>query len=1144
MQPHQIHQIHQIGLILSRSKYTVLLSMGVILLIILTNTNHFVSANSTELDTSQRVAQQEAINNSEIAELQIGEAIEQELAGGKVDSYTLFLEANQYLQAIVEQKGIDVVVTIYSPDGKKVYEIDSPNGTTGTEPIYLITEASGQYKLEVRSLEAQAKSGKYKVKLEEKRVANDKDKRKVEAYKTYSEAVLLELEETPKSINQAMAKYEESIRLFQSADEPVGEANSLNTLAQLHIAKGEEEKAEPLCKRALVIQEKVYGSEHPDVARSLNSLAFFSINKGNYATAEPLCKRALVIQEKVYGSEHPDVARSLNNLARVYHNIGDYAKAETLFQRALAISEKTLGSEDPFIAILLNNLARVYEDKGEYTKAETLYLRGLAIRDKAYGSEHPFVATLLNNLAYLYTTKGDYAKAETLYLRGLAISEKAYGSKHSHVGDVLNDLAYLYIIKEDYAKAAPLLEQGLEIREKAYGPEHPHVVQSLNLLATIYYQNYHKEEYAKAELLLERGLAIREKAYGLEHRDVAASLYNLAMLYDRKGDYGKAEPLYLRSLAIREKVLGSEHPDVANSLNNLASLYKKRGDIEQAIKYKERADEARERELSKNLISGSEKEKLTYLTLTTRELDQTVSLHLQSAFDDKRASRLALTAILRRKGRALDATTDNIAILRARANKEDQALFDELSSVRSQYSVQSLKGASNISIEQHKANLNTLEQQIETLEKQVSSRSAEFRTLSQPITLDGVQKSIPDNAVLVEFISYQQYDAKNNKGNKHYAVYVLANNGEPLFADLGKAEVIEQAISKLRTVLPNPKASIEKQVKPAAKTLDQLVMKPVRVLIGDKKRLLVSPDGVLNLIPFEALVDEKGNYLVENYEISYLASGRDLLRLQTKIDSQQSPVIIGNPDFGPITETRQIKEGSSIFDTIGFRPLPATEIEAKKIKELFPTGELLLQKQATEEALSKVNAPSILHIATHGFFLNEELAVQSEPNNRNPKGEIFGIEPGDSNAQMQNPLLRSGIVLAGANIHQQGKEDQGIFTALKTTNLNLWGTNLVVLSACDTGVGDVKTGEGIYGLRRALVLAGSQTQVMSLWPINDEGTSDLMVQYYKALKAGEGRSSALRKVRLEFLKNPKHQHPYYWASFIQSGEWANLDGKR
>lgn len=140
-------------------------------------------------------------------------------------------------------------------------------------------------------------------------------------------------------------------------------------------------------------------------------------------------------------------------------------------------------------------------------------------------------------------------------------------------------------------------------------------------------------------------------------------------------------------------------------------------------------------------------------------------------------------------------------------------------------------------------------------------------------------------------------------------------------------------------------------------------------------------------------------------------------------------------------------------------------------------------------------------------------------------------------------MLRSGIVLAGANLHLEGK-DTGIVTALKTTALNLWGTKVVVLSACDTGVGEVKTGDGIYGLRRALVLAGSETQVVSLWPVSDNGTKDLMVNYYQRLEKGEGRADALRQVQLQFLKDPKYRHPFYWASFIQSGEWANLDGKR
>ncbi|KAF0190250.1 MAG: peptidase domain-containing protein [bacterium] len=237
--------------------------MSVILLIMITNTSHFISANSTKLDKPQTVIQQDVTannsnntNNGEITELQLGKAIERDLAGGKVHSYNLTLEAKQYLQATVEQKGIDVVVAIYSPDGKKVYEMDSPNGETGPEPVYLITETSGQYRLEVNSLEAQAKPGKYQVKLQETRIANEKDKPRVVAYKAYSEAILLEAEGKPESVDQAIAKYEEAISLFQSADEPIGEANSLNNLAMLYHTKGDYAKAEPFYKRTLIMRIK------------------------------------------------------------------------------------------------------------------------------------------------------------------------------------------------------------------------------------------------------------------------------------------------------------------------------------------------------------------------------------------------------------------------------------------------------------------------------------------------------------------------------------------------------------------------------------------------------------------------------------------------------------------------------------------------------------------------------------------------------------------------------------------------------------------------------------------------------------------------------------------------------------------------
>jgi CHAT domain-containing protein len=203
-----------------------------------------------------------------------------------------------------------------------------------------------------------------------------------------------------------------------------------------------------------------------------------------------------------------------------------------------------------------------------------------------------------------------------------------------------------------------------------------------------------------------------------------------------------------------------------------------------------------------------------------------------------------------------------------------------------------------------------------------------------------------------------------------------------------------------------------------------------------------------------------------------------------------------------------------------------------------------LREQATETALKQSRAPSVLHIATHGFFLGDQEA---------PPVETRGV-PGDDPLRIsatlskwadkvENPLLRSGLALAGVN-ERRGGDDDGVLTAMEAASLDLWGTRLVTLSACNTGLGEVRNGEGVYGLRRALVLAGSETQIMSLWPVLDKQTRDLMVGYYRRLLKGEGRGEALRQIQLETLKDAKLQHPYYWASFIQAGEWANLDGQR
>ncbi|HEU4388473.1 MAG TPA: CHAT domain-containing protein, partial [Blastocatellia bacterium] len=461
-----------------------------------------------------------------------------------------------------------------------------------------------------------------------------------------------------------------------------------------------------------------------------------------------------------------------------------------------------------------------------------------------------------------------------------------------------------------------------------------------------------------------------------------------------------------------------------------------------------------------------------------------------------------------------------------------------------------LNGPRSLSIEEHRTRVHELEERKERLEDEISRVSAEFRAHSQPVTLSAVRAAIPPKTALIEFAVYRPFDprAENNDeayGKPRYIAYVLHDKGEARWRDLGDARAIDQSIGSLRQALRDPQ---RRDVRELARAVDERVMQPVRELIDDSTQLLVSPDGALNLIPFEALVDERGRYLIERYSITYLTSGRDLLRLQVPRAAAETSLVIADPSYGEpelsqTTETdktgsadRPKRPGgtdSSDLSDIYFTPLTGTAQEARAIKSLFPDITTLLGPQATESSLKQASAPRILHIATHGFFLTDGARTPDLQATRSISGT----------AKVENPLLRAGLALAGAN-RRSNTGDDGILTALEASGLNLWGTKLVVLSACDTGVGEVKNGEGVYGLRRAFVLAGTETLVMSLWPVSDYVTRELMATYYCGLKQGGGRGEALRQVKLRMLKSAAREHPFYWAGFVQSGEWASLDGKR
>ena len=929
-------------------------------------------------------------------------------------------------------------------------------------------------------------------------------------------------------------------------------AESLNDLGVLYQQKGELAQARPLLVRALAIREKALKPDDPLIVETLSNLAAVYRADNDYRNAGPLLQRVLSLNEQALGANHGEVATSLNSLAMLYMESGDYNRAEPLFERALAIRQKAFGPEHASSAQSLNNLAALYRNKGEYARAESLFEQALAIREKAPGPDQRDLASSLNNLAGLYQLKGDYDRAEPLFERALTIRQKAQPDSLA-VAESLNNLALLYKQKKDYDRAEPLYLRSLDIRQKRLKPDHPDVATALSNLALLYLE---KNQLSRAEPLFQNALAIREKAFGNNHHIYAQSVSNLASLYFLKGDYQQSESFHRRALGIFGRTLGPQHPLTCLSRNNLAQILDVKGRLAQAAALLALNNESREKNLAPILSIGSEREKLAYLATLSEETDFTISFQTRSSPHNLQTIRLALTTILRRKGRVVDVMAESISALRRRANPEDRKLLEQLFATRAQIASLMLRGPENTSPAEHRAMMARLEAEVQRLEAQVSARSAQFRMQSQPVTFERVQRAIPSGVALIEFVLYRPFNPTPKAtsevfGAPRYVAYVMRQTGRPAWVDLGDAKEIDRRIDQLRETLRDP---LRLEVKQAARAVDEKVMQPVRKLLGKTVRALLSPDGALNLIPFAALVDERGRYLVSRYSFAYLTTGRDLLRMQTRARSAQGPVVMGDPDFGqqasPGSERKlAISTGKSNvteiidFSQIFFDALPSTAEEARALGQILPGATVLMKGQATEAAIKKVAAPEILHVATHGFFLDEVLS----PARADSRGlAVKQAGPRDSASpvmRIDNPLLRSGLALAGANLRQSSDGEDGILTALEAAGLDLWGAKLVVLSACDTAVGDIKAGDGVYGLRRAILIAGAESEVMSLWPVGDAVTRDLMIAYYQAMRAGQDQAEALRKVQLKMIARPNYQHPYFWASFIHSGRWQSINDK-
>ncbi|MBW2527998.1 MAG: CHAT domain-containing protein, partial [Deltaproteobacteria bacterium] len=840
----------------------------------------------------------------------------------------------------------------------------------------------------------------------------------------------------------------------------------------------------------------------------------------SYDRAWRICQRLVALREKVEGPRSRPVAAVLNACGTIEHQAGRWSEAAATFERALGIVEAAPEPQDAIRASITANLAALLHLLGRHRQAEERFAEALALQEQILGPESPALSALVTNLATFHRDRGDFVRAEQLALRGVRLAEA--DEDPAQVVIALMQLADVRLLLERYDEAAGDLKRARELAEpfrvqraRTYG----------QVLLRLVELRRRQERYPEAVALADEAVEVIEGGLGADHPYVADALSQVGALYYSRQDVERAQAAQERALAIRRRVLGSDHPEIVINLTNLAMVAKRAGKLDQALELYREATELRERILRELLSLGTEQQKLAYLGDLAWETRQVIRAHLPAAVDDRRAARLALLTLLRRKGRVLDVMRDDLSLLRRKLEGDDAAMLEKLARTRRQLASTVLSGAGPAAASQVEA----LRREGSELERELSRRSAPFRATLTPVTIQAVQAALPGEGVLVEYVTYLPSPDDVHHPRDRYAAYVLPKKGAVRAVDLGSAEAIDEAVKRLRRVLADPRALADV----AARELDALVMEPIRPLLGGATRIFVSPEGQLQLVPFGALRGPDGAPLVTDYTFTTLTSGRDLLRPATPSPGGQRVLLVGAPAFGPrqpaqsaASEPRAAKGRRLVFP-----PLPGTEAELRSLAELVPAAELLTGRAATESQVKAIRRPRVLHLATHGFFLPTESS--------RGQAAATGLRSSSSSTASvaaAGPLLRSGLALAGANTRQpsEGGED-GILTALEASTLDLSGTQLVVLSACETGLGEIRTGQGVHGLRRALVMAGAETQVMSLWRVDDDATRTLMEAYYRQLLAGRDRVEAMRQVQLQMLAEPRTRHPFYWAAFIVSG---------
>jgi CHAT domain-containing protein/Tfp pilus assembly protein PilF len=1067
--------------------------------------------------------------------LEAGKVVERQLAGGETHSFQVSLAAGQYLRLTVDQRGIDIELGIFDPNGQKLVGMDSLNGTQGPEIASVIAEQSGIYRVEIVSPNKAVPLGRYEVKIEAIRAATDQDRKWVEAQQAYSEGRQLRSQQTAETRQQAIRRFEEALRLWQALDDRLMAAHTLYYLSSTYRMLGQQQQALMRLGQARQLLRDI--GERREEAPTLTNLGIVHAELGEPRKSFEYYDQALwqwrSIKD-VYGE-----ARTLMNLGATYTTLGEARKALENYGQALSVWQK-LGNHrqavDTFIFI-----GRAYDILGEWQKSLENYDQALSLYRAM--ADRRGEATALNNIGIAHGKLGEAHKELEYYNRALELwrtmgdrREEAntltnIGSAEASLNDPKNAMTH-------YSRALQLWREVGDRRGEAI------TLQNIAELQASSAEPRKALEYYDLALPLLRTAGDRWKE--------AHALSGLGYLHVQLGETQQAMEYSTQALTLFRSV--GDRSGEAQALYGMARAERDRGALNEARRQIESAISLIE---SVRADVGSRQLRASYLASAQKyyELNIDLLMRLDRARPGEGFDALAVQTSERARARGLlETLTESGARIREGA---DAALLEREGALSQQLNA---KAASLLQLtsrphkpeqaEALKLEISQLETEYEQAQSAIRRASPHYAAITQPrpLTLDEIRRQLDPDTLLLEY----------SLGEERSFLWAITTNSLTSY-ELPKQEQINQAarevydlltargLRKRGETLPQQReriAGADAQLPEAAERLSRMILAPAASQFG-KSKLIIVADGALQYVPFGMLPAPENPQsairnpqsltpLVVNHEIVSLPSASTLaIQRQELAGRQPAPkmlAVIADPVFsgdderskrgpsrakplaGQTTAAARIieheEENAVTFGRFSIPRLPFTRQEAERILAVSPGAANL---KALDFKANRATATSAelgqyryIHFATHGLLDSER--------------------PGLS-------------ALALSLVDEQGKRQDGFLRAHDIYNLNL-PAELVVLSACQTGLGKEIKGEGLVGLTRGFMYAGAARVVVSLWNVNDKATSELMAKFYqKMLKEGQRPAAALRSAQVEMWRSSQWKAPYYWAAFVLQGEW-------